>query len=329
MAATFELIVYHEGGASHAVPVGREPVSVGRGPTNDLVVSDGVVSWEHLKIWSDKGRAWCSDAGSTNGTFVNGKRIAGTVELAHEDTISLGGELNLRVRSLIDENALKQASRRAIALEEVASGVKHPFRSNRFVVGGADDADLRVDGAQPYAAEFAVHEADDIWVIIGTEDRPIALNEEIEVSGLTLRLVEVGQQRADTILPTGKRFSYRLAATMDGPTGPVAKLTDLDAGVECRIEAETRAILMYFLGTRFQKDLDVNPIREEVGWVPDDDAIIAVWGRSGLPDGSNRLKVLVHRLRSEFERAGLDPWIIERRRRHIRLRIREFADAFA
>ena len=56
-----------------------------------------------------------------------------------------------------------------------------------------------------------------------------------------------------------------------------------------------------------------------------DEVIVGVWGRAGLADGANRLKVLVHRLRAEIERAGFDPWFIERRRRFIRVRIREFS----
>jgi len=32
----------------------------------------------------------------------------------------------------------------------------------------------------------------------------------------------------------------------------------------------------------------------------------------------------MHRLRAEIERAGFDPWFIERRRRFIRVRIRDF-----
>ena len=46
--------------------------------------------------------------------------------------------------------------------------------------------------------------------------------------------------------------------------------------------------------------------------------------RGGLADGANRLKVLVHRLRAEVGKQGFDPWVIERRKRFIRIRIREF-----
>jgi hypothetical protein len=93
-----------------------------------------------------------------------------------------------------------------------------------------------------------------------------------------------------------------------------------------RIEAETRAILLYLLGKKVDDDRRGGTQKDEVGWCADDDAIVGVWGRNGLPDGANRLKVLVHRLRAEIERAGLDPWFIERRRRFIRIRVREFVE---
>jgi hypothetical protein len=323
MAASFELVVEGEGVPPHAVSIGKRPFSIGRGPGNDLVVPDGMVSWEHIKIWADRGQVWCSDAGSTNGTFVNGVRITGTVQLNIGDKITVGTKLELKVQLHGLETAQPQGAR-SVALEEIATGLKHPFRSTRFIIGSAPDADLRIPSAQPYAVEFAIHDPDDIWMMVDTDDRPLEIGQEFDVAGLRFRLVEVDVPRSATIQPQRDRFPYKLVATLDGPTGPMAELENVNTGHRCRIDAETRAILLFLLGRRYEEDRKTDVPRDEMGWLSDDDVIVGVWGRGGLPDGANRLKVLVHRLRAEAKRGGFDPWFIERRRRFIRVRIRDF-----
>ena len=324
MAAVFELVVEGEGVSPYSVSVGRRPYSIGRGPTNDLVVPDGLVSWEHLKIWSERGVVWCSDAGSTNGTFVNGSRIRGTVQLNAGDQITVGTKLQLSINQQSNQSTTEVPAGRGVGLEEVATGLVHPFRGTRFTIGSGTDVDLRVSGALPIAAEFAIHSPDDIWLMVDTDDRPIELGQTVELAGREFRLVQTNDQRQPTIQPQKDRFPYALMATLDGPTGPVAELSNIQTGQRVRVEAETRAILLYLLGRRVAEDRNSSTPKEELGWLPDDDVIVGVWGRSGLPDGANRLKVLVHRLRSEIKRAGFDPWFIERRRRYIRVRVREF-----
>jgi hypothetical protein len=325
MTATFELVVEGEGVSPHSVSIGKRPYSIGRGPANDLVVPDGMVSWEHLKVWADRGAVWCADAGSTNGTYVNGERIRGTVQLKIGDRITVGNKLSLQVQLHGTDGLAASLSPRSVALEEIATGLQHPFRSNRFIIGSAADADLRIASAKPYHVECAIHGPDEIWMLIDTEDRQLEIGSEFEVGGIRFRLVEVDIPRAATLQPQRDRFPYRLIATLDGPTGPMSELENMTNGKKVRVDAETRAILLFLLGKRFDEDRQKDVLKDEIGWTPDDDVIVGVWGRSGLADGANRLKVLVHRLRAEIERAGFDPWFIERRRRFIRVRIREFA----
>ena len=316
----FELMVEGDTIVPHAIPVGTTPLSVGRGGHNDLVVGDGMVSWEHMKIWADGEALWLSDVGSTNGTFVNGERITGTVRLQVGDRIGAGPVL-LTVAQRSSFRPPPPA--RAIAVEEVRTGLRHPLRAGRLLVGSAADADLRVPDALPYAAEFAVHGPDDCMVVMGTDDFPLEIGEEIEVAGIQFRLVEVDSIRAPTLQPSADRFPFRIEASLDGPTGPFAEITHLRTGASCRIEAETRSVLLFLLAQQVFRDRTQTLPPEDVGWCADDDVIVGVWGRGGVADGANRLKVLVHRLRAELKKAQLDPWMLERRRRFIRIRVRE------
>ncbi len=70
----------------------RGHLSIGTNSDNDLVIDgDGSVSRVHAKL-ERVGPAWClSDLKSTNGTYVNGERLAGeTRRLADRDEIIMG-----------------------------------------------------------------------------------------------------------------------------------------------------------------------------------------------------------------------------------------------
>lgn len=64
---------------------------VGRDPEADLVVDDSTVSRRHARIEViDSRRVRLTDLGSLNGTFVNDRRMAGTVELSPGEAITFG-----------------------------------------------------------------------------------------------------------------------------------------------------------------------------------------------------------------------------------------------
>ncbi len=64
--------------------------TLGRSATNTLVVQDETVSSRHAAIEYRDGRWWLHDLDSTNGTYVNRRRLAGTTELRHGDLVHAG-----------------------------------------------------------------------------------------------------------------------------------------------------------------------------------------------------------------------------------------------
>lgn len=64
--------------------------SVGREPGNELVVDEDTVSARHAVFHRDRGGWWLEDLTSTNGTFVNGRRVNRRVPLATGDEIRFG-----------------------------------------------------------------------------------------------------------------------------------------------------------------------------------------------------------------------------------------------
>ena len=68
-----------------------QAITIGRSNTNNVMLTDMSVSREHAKIIRfDNGAYSITDLNSTNGTYVNGQRINGTVALYENDTVRIG-----------------------------------------------------------------------------------------------------------------------------------------------------------------------------------------------------------------------------------------------
>ncbi len=68
------------------------PVTVGRGPANDLSVEgDEYASARHARFEPRRDGVWVEDIGSTNGTFVNGIRLSQPRKLKPGDIVRVGG----------------------------------------------------------------------------------------------------------------------------------------------------------------------------------------------------------------------------------------------
>lgn len=65
-------------------------MTIGRAPTNDIVIGDDGVSARHARIDADGTRWVLTDVGSRNGTTVNSKAVTGPVPLAHGDEVGTG-----------------------------------------------------------------------------------------------------------------------------------------------------------------------------------------------------------------------------------------------
>ena len=72
-------------------PLNSAPLTVGRGGQNDLVLTgDEFASGRHARIDVRGDGAWVQDLESTNGTFVNGARVAGAQRLEVGDVLRVG-----------------------------------------------------------------------------------------------------------------------------------------------------------------------------------------------------------------------------------------------
>lgn len=64
--------------------------TLGRAPGNTVILEDDFVSAQHALLELREDNWWLQDLGSTNGTLLNRRPVAGKVPLAPGDVISLG-----------------------------------------------------------------------------------------------------------------------------------------------------------------------------------------------------------------------------------------------
>ncbi len=81
----------HRGGprAGERLPL-RAVTSLGRDAGNDVVLNDEAASVRHAIVSFSDGEWWIEDAGSTNGTVVNGTKIWQKERMHYGDEIQVG-----------------------------------------------------------------------------------------------------------------------------------------------------------------------------------------------------------------------------------------------
>ena len=91
--------------------LGAGKTTIGRLVTNDIVLEDAGASRHHAEFQVDdsSGKVSIVDLNSTNGTFVNHKRISGECALKADDVIRIG-QIIMNLISLGDDRQIKQGA---------------------------------------------------------------------------------------------------------------------------------------------------------------------------------------------------------------------------
>ncbi len=86
-------MILHDERRKLDLPVNGASARLGRDPTLDISFDpdDDVISAVHARVWHDAGGTWwLEDLGSTNGTWLNGKRIGAAEQIRGGDRFTLG-----------------------------------------------------------------------------------------------------------------------------------------------------------------------------------------------------------------------------------------------
>lgn len=93
---TYRLIVRRGPQPNQVYELTSEVTNLGRDITNDIVINDREASRHHLRFMRGADGFTIEDLGSTNGTFVNGKRVTGATPLKNGDMVGLGETVTLQ-----------------------------------------------------------------------------------------------------------------------------------------------------------------------------------------------------------------------------------------
>ncbi len=138
-----KLTITEKGGDTRALSFDKDEVSIGRVQGNDIVLPKGNISKRHTKLSFSNGRIAIADLKSTNGTYVNGRRISEPMSVKAGDKVFVGDFL-----IVIDPNeaaAEISGSRRGPPPpppppRASASGAAAPYENEAAVQSEADAA---------------------------------------------------------------------------------------------------------------------------------------------------------------------------------------------
>ncbi len=86
----FTIIIQEKGGEQRRMVFNKPEVTIGRVQGNDIVLPKGNVSKRHARIVLKDGKFIIVDLKSTNGTYVNGRKITSPLVLKDTDKVYIG-----------------------------------------------------------------------------------------------------------------------------------------------------------------------------------------------------------------------------------------------
>jgi pSer/pThr/pTyr-binding forkhead associated (FHA) protein len=124
-------------GGEFPLRMNRE-IIIGRSSDLDMVLVEDMVSRRHAKISSTETEVYIQDMGSTNGTFVNGEKIAGRALLHEGDRILVGTSI---IKVVAVEGQLANQSE-AEARRRLEAGAQRQATSGRPMSGVIEEIPL-------------------------------------------------------------------------------------------------------------------------------------------------------------------------------------------
>lgn len=93
-----QLVVVEGDQSGTAVSLDNGTVTIGRDAGSTVVLKDDYASNHHAEVTAARGGAQLRDLGSTNGTYVDGKKVTGTTTVSPGSRIQIGRTV-LEIRS--------------------------------------------------------------------------------------------------------------------------------------------------------------------------------------------------------------------------------------
>ena len=118
----------------HAVSEAQGALTIGRRQDNDIVIADPTISTHHARILRNGEKFFIEDLGSTNGTFVNSKRLRNLVEIYPQSDIRLANQQLYLDFSLMQQDQLGVSTDGSIYLDvkDLIYQIPHPRKPGKM-----------------------------------------------------------------------------------------------------------------------------------------------------------------------------------------------------
>src|SRR5262249_41819101 len=183
----FVVVITEKGGEQRRMDFDKSEVTIGRVQGNDIILPKGNVSKRHSRIVLKDGKFIIVDLKSTNGTYVNGRKITSPLVVKPSDKIYIGDF----ILAVEDGETASQPSVSTPAAPAAAAVRKPPSIPPRRPPVSAEDSldDLGADSVPPppivppapplvaRTAAPAVHDddEDDDDILVPPTIRPLAV----------------------------------------------------------------------------------------------------------------------------------------------------------
>jgi len=126
MASQFQLIMRTGPTPGATFTLEGSQLNIGRDSTNEITINDAEISRHHARLTFQGGKYVLEDLGSTNGTFVNGQRLAGPRVLKDGEVVSFGEQVVLVFEVTANDPGATMVSPRAAAVPSASRPATPP-----------------------------------------------------------------------------------------------------------------------------------------------------------------------------------------------------------
>jgi hypothetical protein len=124
MSNVYRLIIRSGPNLNKEFHLEKEEIFIGRELNNDVVISNSEISRKHAKLTKKNQHYFLEDLGSTNGTFVRGRRVNKKYKLKSGDLINLGENIVLEfiqepIEEGVDIQAVEPTAKKPMKNEEL------------------------------------------------------------------------------------------------------------------------------------------------------------------------------------------------------------------
>ena len=159
MASHFQLIMRSGPTPGATFTLEGDQIDIGRDSTNEIVINDAEISRRHARLTFQGGKYVLEDLGSTNGTFVNGQRLAGPRVLKAGEVVSFGEQIVMIFEASNFDAGATVVSPRAAAVPAASRPVMAPPPPPAEYVGSIP--------ANPAPMSGTVRRTNPLYIFIG------------------------------------------------------------------------------------------------------------------------------------------------------------------